>query len=120
MILKRSSVLVGHCPRRTGACVARERDGTDGEVVTELAVDGGGSTTGEAYMPVERFMADSPSARRRSHHGDSGQAAPVGSGTASGRGVSTHGRSAKIRRGVQLLGQQIARVMCQAVTAAKE
>ena len=50
MILKMSSVPVGHCPRRAGVCVARERDGADGEVVAELAVDGGGSTTGERLM----------------------------------------------------------------------
>jgi hypothetical protein len=107
-----------------GACAVCERDGTGGEMepelVVALAVDEGGSTGAEAYMPVERLMADSPSARRRSHHGDSGRDAPAGSDTASGRGVSTHGRSAKIRRSVQLLGQRIARGMCQAVLAAKE
>ena len=46
MILKMSSVLVGHCPRRTGACGGT----TGGGVAVVLAVDGGGNTTGERLM----------------------------------------------------------------------
>ena len=68
MILKRLSVPVGQPKRRMGACAVCERDGTGGEMepelVVALAVDEGGSTGAEAYMPVERLMADSPLARR--------------------------------------------------------